>query len=316
MKLSAEQIKVRDNFLNKFKSGEYKTVINPCVCGIQSDTLISKKDRYGIDLETKLCNNCGLVRSDPYYDLQTLNYFYANEYRSLYTDDVKPSNEFFDHEVLMGNVVLKNIVKVLPEFTLKDSVIYEIGCGGGGILYPFKNAGSNVFGCDLGNEYLEIGKSKGMNLVQGDIEILEQFGKADLIIMHHVVEHFLNPVERLSKAISLLKPNGILYIAVPGLWTHVESYGALLNYLQNAHVYNFTRSTLSNIMQNLGMIEIFGNEKVVGIYRKGTSEVKHVEDIDKLKKYLQFSSNFGILNDIYSSSLKTIKKFTKIIKRK
>jgi 2-polyprenyl-3-methyl-5-hydroxy-6-metoxy-1,4-benzoquinol methylase len=316
MKLSIEQVNARESFLNKFKSGEYKTVSNPCVCGINSDTLISKKDRYGIDLETKLCNNCGLVRSDPYYDTNTLSSFYASEYRSLYTDDAKPSNEFFDHEVLMGNVVLKNIQNVLPEFEIKNSVIYEIGCGGGGILYPFKNIGANVFGCDLGNEYLEIGKSNGMNLVQGDIEVLEQFGKADLIIMHHVVEHFLNPVERLSKAISLLKPNGILYIAVPGLWTHVESYGALLNYLQNAHVYNFTRATLSNLLQNLGMLEVFGNEKVVGIYRNGTNDVKHVEDINKLRKFLQFSSNFGMLNDIYSSSLKGIKKITKIVKGK
>ena len=39
----------------------------------------------------------------------------------------------------------------------------------------------------------------------------------DGIILRHVIEHLLNPRELLLKIKNLLKPNGKLYIEVPGL---------------------------------------------------------------------------------------------------
>lgn len=316
MKLTKSQIEMRESFLSKFKSGEYKTIPNPCICGKSDDVVIHNKDRYGIDLRTVLCKNCGLVRSDPYYDKETLNQYYSNEYRALYTESSKPSEEFFEDEVKLGEVIIKNINSSFPNLKIEGLTIYEVGCGAGGILYPFHNLKANVVGCDLGDDYLEIGRSKGMNLINGDIESLEQFGKADIIVLHHVVEHFLDPVERLAKVVSLLKPTGILYIAVPGLRTHTTTYGAIINYLQNAHVYSFTLSTLSNILNSLEMKEIYGNEKVVGIYQFGKEENVRNENINNLKDLLIFSSKFGYLFDFINMVKSGIKKLIKIVKRK
>lgn len=316
MKLTKEQQSIRDSFNEKVNTGIYTLESNPCICEGNDDVIVADTDRYGISITTKLCKNCGLVRTDPYYNPKTLKSFYENEYRGLYTNSEKPTQDFFSDEVLMGNAVLKNVKSFIPKLNLKSSVIYEIGCGGGGIIYPFHIEGAKVYGCDLGDEYLEIGKSKGMTLVNGDIEVLEQFGKADLIIMHHVVEHFLNPVERLSKAISLLKPNGYLYIAVPGLKVHPQVYGSFINYLQNAHVYSYTEITLSNLMAELGMEKVYGNERVVGIYKRGTNLVKRIENISKIEKLLKSSFRYKNLYNTYSVINKTARKLVSKIKRK
>lgn len=316
MKLTPEQLKTREIINEKVRTGIYALESNPCICHGNDDVVIADTDRYGINIVTKLCKNCGLVRSDPYYNSETLKLFYENEYRALYTNSDKPTQEFFSNEVHMGNIVLGNVKSFIPTLNLKNSVIYEIGCGGGGIIYPFYNEGAKVYGCDLGGDYLEIGKSKGLTLVKGDIEVLDQFGKADLIIMHHVVEHFLNPVERLKKAISLLKPNGYLYIAVPGLKVHPQVYGSIINYLQNAHVYSFTEITLSNLMADLDMEKVYGDERVVGIYKIGTNLVKRIENISKLERLLKSSLRYKSLYNTYSVINKTARKLVSKIKRK
>lgn len=308
MKLTEEQIKVRDIFNSRLKSKEYTLIDNPCICGNKNDVLIAKKDRYGIDLTTKLCLNCGLVRSDPYYDTDTLNLFYANDYRALYTNNSKPSNDFFDDEVKMGEYIIKTLKGKFEHLKFEELNVFEVGCGGGGILYPFYNKGSNVYGCDLGDDYLEIGRNKGMTLVNGDIESLEQFGQADIIILHHVLEHFVDPIERLQKAISLLKQDGILYVAVPGLWPHPRTYGTIKEYLQNAHVYSFTLSTLSNLLARLGMKELYGSERVVGIYMHGATNSIKKENISKLKNLLMMSIKFPWLFNLYSRSIKLYKR--------
>ena len=96
MKLTEKQIKARDFFNAKLKNKEFTLIDNPCICRSKTDVLIAKSDRYGIALNTKLCLNCGLVRSDPYYDMDTLNSFYTDDYRALYTNSSKPLETFFN----------------------------------------------------------------------------------------------------------------------------------------------------------------------------------------------------------------------------
>ena len=58
---------------DKIKSGKYKHIPNPCLCGNQTpenDLLIAEKDMWGIAVDSLICSRCGLVRSKT---IQALN---------------------------------------------------------------------------------------------------------------------------------------------------------------------------------------------------------------------------------------------------
>ena len=284
--MNKEQISSRNKFLNKFDTNKYKLIENKCICGKTKDLIIADKDRYDIPLTTVLCMNCGSVRSNPYYDEKTLKSFYENEYRQIYSGSKKATNDFFSEQIKIGGKIIKYIEKK-SDYFVDGRKVFEIGCGAGGILKAFKDRGCQVFGCDFGKEYLLKGRKEGLELVNGDSSALRSFGKADIVVLNHVLEHFLNPFTELKKISSLVKPSGILYIAVPGLLSHRKSYGSLRWYLQNAHVYNFYLSSLEYVLNKAGFRKTSGNEKIKSIFVKDKSvRIKRVSIFNKLIIYL------------------------------
>ncbi len=71
----------------------------------------------------------------------------------------------------------------------------------------------------------------------------------DCIILHHVLEHFLDPVAALASVKSLLAPGGGVYIAVPNLTSPDEP---LSRYFRIQHTYYFTIETLTQLLQKAG----------------------------------------------------------------
>ncbi len=105
--------------------------------------------------------------------------------------------------------------------------ILELGCGEGGNLVPFLEAGALCTGIDLNKVKIEEGKTimekwvkKGyLNLFYDDIfnpAIGEQFNnRFDLIILKDVIEHIPNKEKALMRMRSFLKDDGLLFIGWP-----------------------------------------------------------------------------------------------------
>lgn len=106
----------------------------------------------------------------------------------------------------------------------KDTRILDIGCGSGGMLYDFAEAGLNhLLGID---PYLEadITYHNGLRILKKFIHEVE--GEWDLIMFHHSFEHIANPEETLCKVSELLHDNGICLIRIPTVssfaWEHYK----------------------------------------------------------------------------------------------
>jgi predicted SAM-dependent methyltransferase len=99
------------------------------------------------------------------------------------------------------------------------------------------------------------------------MEVLQDFGKADLIILNHILEHFKYPAQELIKIKSLLNEKGILYIALPGIFSIKQSYGNFLSFLQNAHTYHYCLLTLDYILSLAGFKRLYGREVIKAVYR-------------------------------------------------
>ncbi|MFX0163680.1 MAG: class I SAM-dependent methyltransferase, partial [Candidatus Hodarchaeota archaeon] len=155
---------------------------------------------------------------------------------------------------------------------LKGRIVFDVGTGAGGTLFPFLQAGWRVIGVDVERQYLDYGRSKGLELHEGSFDFFMNRGlKADLLILCHVFEHLEDLDQAVSKIRQCLKPNGFVYIEVPGIFNISSAYeNNFLRYLQNAHLYHFSLQTLSNVLRENGFELVYGTEYVKSIFRLRT----------------------------------------------
>lgn len=244
---------------------------NVCLCGNsekENDIIISEKDRYGLPIPQIICSKCGVIRSKYVFNEQSNNLFYEKYYRDLYTTHT-PSSLFFEDQKKHG----QQFIDLLKEKEIFKEIktIVEIGCGAGGILAPFASEGKIVKGFDFNQEYLNYGLNKNLNLIKGDYNSFLDDNSCDLIILSHVLEHFLDPIDELKKIQRKIAPGKYLLVEVPGIYNIHKAYGNPILYFQNAHIYNFYDKILRKLFESLRMNIIEGNERCIFICQKATS---------------------------------------------
>jgi len=269
--LTPVQRQALKNLKNRISSGDFKLVRNNCLCGNRDqrvDTIIAEKDRYGIRLKSVLCGKCGLIRSEEIFDGDSIIKFYSDIYRDIYTtkDDAGSPAKFFDDQKKRGTYLFDTFSKVTDN--ISNLVIFEIGCGAGGILYSFQERNNRCSGADYDNDYLEYGKKMGLNLIYGDYNNLIADQSIDVVILSHVLEHFVDPIREIQKIVKKIRPGGYLIIEVPGIFKIDRSYYDPILYFQNAHVYSFYRDYLKVFFESLGLAVIYGDEMCIFILQK------------------------------------------------
>ena len=273
IKLAETQVQSLLEFQGKVKQETYTFEDSSCLCGDPKGIIITDRDRYCLPVRTYLCTSCGTLRTSPRLDEPSLSAFYEQDYRSIYVGNPQAPDEFFEQQKIHGVSISEFVWKTIkPE---KDLTVFDVGCGAGGTLIPFKNLGCKVFGCDLGSQYLHRGISAGLTLEHGGVASLYQYGKADLVILSHVLEHFPQPLETLKNISEGMSENGYLYIEVPGIFNIHNAYKDPLLYFQNAHFYHFTLSTLTFLLQQAGFELVKGDNAVQALYQKTNKVALH-----------------------------------------
>ncbi len=268
LRLCPQQLEARTRVLAKIADGTYRLVCAPCFCGADAsdDLEIAGRDRYGLPVRTVLCGVCGLMRSDPRMDADSTARFYQDDYRDLYTGAGNAA-PLFESQVARGRQLVDLLGKLLPTI----GSVYEVGCGAGGLLLPFAEMGKQVRGVDLGDEYLEVGRAHGLSLVHGTAEnLLHEAGEpADLVLLMHVLEHYLDLGESIAETCKLVRKGGILLVEVPGIASIASAYrGDVLMYLQNAHNFHFTAATLAFVLRRCGLEVLACTESALALCQR------------------------------------------------
>lgn len=254
----------------KIVTNEYTLIDNPCLCENthpKKDIVISEKDRYGISCPFVLCIQCGLIRTQKRFEEKSNIKFYNEDYRNIYVGYEFSPESFFNEQLKRGEQFFSLIEQHVNISNISN--VFEIGCGAGGILYAFQQKGKKVSGCDFGKKYLKTGQEKQMFLYEGSINpSLTDYNSQDLIILSHVFEHFSNPINELNKIIEFIRDEKFLLIEVPGIFNIKQTYFSPLLYLQNAHYYNFYKSFLEYLFQEMGLSIIYSDERCTFILQK------------------------------------------------
>ncbi|SRR6266702_770438 len=259
--------------LEKIQNGTYRRIRNHCLCGNDqenSDTLVSRHDMHGIPLDVLLCSRCGLLRAAEVFDAASNENYYRFEYRDIHNGGGRSAGSYFNDQLERG----ENFIRIASDSGILDKVasVLEIGCGSGGILYPFHLAGKRVVGSDYDEDYVEYGRRKGMDLrcLGKDPDSIDE--PCDLLILSHVMEHFLDPRSELMRLIEQVKPGKYLIIEVPGVFAEAPAkvlYGYPVRYFQVAHVFQFFYQDFLNLFySSLGLEIIYGDENATFLLRK------------------------------------------------
>lgn len=95
--------------------------------------------------------------------------------------------------------------------------ILDVGCGQGPALRHFCNAGAQAVGITLNQTDVDVCCSKGFDVRKMDQSFLDfEAHTFDIVWARHVIEHSVMPYFTLCEFHRVLKPNGMLYLEVPG----------------------------------------------------------------------------------------------------
>jgi 2-polyprenyl-3-methyl-5-hydroxy-6-metoxy-1,4-benzoquinol methylase len=203
------------------------------------------------------CNSCDLVRTEPVLTDDELNKYYDIQYfgsdKAKFSSLAETLTRFFSY--LRARSILSRINRN-PLFlhTNSSPKILDIGCGRGNLLKALKQ-----LKCDCcGIERTEFPVDTSLKNIRIYKEKLEDISFAeslfDAVVIWHVLEHVDNPVETLREASRILKPGGIIAIAVPNFgsfqarlfresWFHLDL---------PRHRYHFTQHTLLRLLDKNG----------------------------------------------------------------
>lgn len=215
--------------------------------------------QFGYQINPVICQ-CGLVYLNPRWTSQTYDYFYKHYYDKLYRLELKP--DYGIQGVLNNMAQVWERSKQTP-VTPKISTILDIGCGSGhGLNYLKKEIpGSSTFGIEASPDCCAIFRNKMFGtLIDTDIDGAwadHYKGYFDFIIMRHVAEHLLNPVNSLKRIKKALAANGIIYMAVPDMMhprTVLRDYDKWWEYYFRAvHPYYYSKDTFFATLNAAGL---------------------------------------------------------------
>ncbi len=300
IKLNSLQENIKLQIASKIEDGRYRMEKVPCaVCEGSNFKHLSEKDRFGIRLSVVICRDCGLIQTNPRMDRASYEEFYRTEYSRLDLGCEKATKEFFLDRYFHGQSIYRFLGNYLSK-DAKETFIFEVGCSSGGILAYFRDQGFQVAGIDLDKEYVRFGaENYGLDLRAGSLAECRLEKKPDIIIMSHIVEHLLKPVEEMSLIRSIIAPGGLVYIEVPGIY-NLSPYNQyemdFLKYLRLAHTYHFSLVTLRNLLNKSGFEMSKGGQEIRSIFKPDEKTsmyrdeykktISHLRRVETLRRYL------------------------------
>ncbi len=225
------------------------------ICGEDNVRKISKKGQFNEEVNVVLCKNDGFVYLSPRWDEEGYKQYYSQKYSAIFP-------QFDNQEDLIEEPYKRVVSRISPHLKNTPSNVLSIGAGKGCVLRLLKRKFENI-GCSAIEPSEEcrkyLSENFGYSILADDIgsnweDGLEDF--FDIIVMRHVLEHLLNPIDSLKKVRNSLNDSGIAYIAVPDM---MSPKGSLKRYFFRApHVSYFSKSTLSYFLNKacLEIIEI------------------------------------------------------------
>jgi len=226
--------------------------MDACVlCGSPRSISVLAGVRYASEAEVRRCADCGLVFPRPRPTAEELADYYAEPYRKEYNEP--PMLERYRADLDEARARVRLLLPLLRP----DSRLIEIGSGSGAFLEAVRPYVGEVTGVEPDAPSRDwIAGKLGLPAVDKVAALSRQGKTCDTMVLFHVLEHVLHPVEFLRSLSPLLEKRGRLVVEVPNVGDALVAVYAVPAYLsfyyQKAHLYYFSKVTLGKALKDAG----------------------------------------------------------------
>lgn len=258
-----------------------------------------------------------LYRNENYHLLLTqpvpenLDAYYESEAYISHTN----SNKTLLEKVyqLVRNYTLQKKVVLINSFNTSKKTILDVGAGTGDFLVQCQKNGWEAVGVEPNKTAQKIALENGVSLEDDIFSFSEK--QFDVISLWHVLEHVPNLQDYIIQLKKLLKPNGVLLIAVPNFNSFDANYYKEFwaAYDVPRHLWHFSQTAIKKLFNEVDMKVIQTKPmKFDSYYVSLLSEKYKHKSMNPIKAfYIGFLSNFKARKTSEYSSLIYVLKNTK-----
>ncbi len=197
-----------------------------------------------------ICKGCGLVFQCPRITAADEERLYAGD--GYYGIEETLTERYIANRLEKPRRVLGWLEETGAFTGVASPRMFEVGCGIGGALAVFRDAGWEAAGVEPDKRMAEFGSARfGVTITPGFFsEGMFASGTFDLVYTNHAYEHFRDPAVITRAVASVLRPGGYLFVAVP---TYRCAGGVLAwQWMNAAHTYLYTHVSLGNLVGGFG----------------------------------------------------------------
>lgn len=182
----------------------------------------------------------------------------------------------------------KNLyLELTNRFKIKNKFVVEVGSNDGYLIGMFDRE-NKILGIDSSKEMCDLSNSKGIRSInrffniETSKEVVEDFGKSDVVIANNVFNHSNDPLSFAKAVYNILSDDGIFVCEMPYWLSTVQS--GKFDQVYHEHVLYFTVKSIFNLLKKVGL-EIFDFEIVdyhggsIRIYSRKSNDVKILNKI-------------------------------------
>lgn len=247
-----------------------------------------------------VCPVCGLgVTENP--NLQKVDYHRDEVY-------LKESRQFQN--------IFQRRANIINIFHPKPGKVLEIGSSTGLLLSILQKQGWEVLGIEISTQAALFAQKQGIPTLTVPIEKVKLSPNSfDVIVINHTLEHLQNPNQVIEQVHFLLKDKGIFLVDVPNFGSFFARVfkGSWSLLLPNEHLWHFTFSSLSKLLQNHGF-EVLDRSSPSGIWDYGNPLQEVWQSLIGLKK--RFFKNIITMGPSWVVSLLNVGTTLTVVSRK
>lgn len=209
-----------------------------CLCGASRATPLFQSGLYDVIQ----CRMCAQVRIEARRGAKRIGYYRREDVRF-----------YLDHQDMFRRLFREKLAfirRYAPRGTM-----WDIGAGVGLLLDEARNMGYRVRGFEPSQASVAAAKKHvGIRLDSR----LPRGGRADIVVINHVLEHLENPRDMLAQCAGMLGPSKHLVIGVPNFGSFMRAIkrGRWQSLIPEQHRWQFTLRTLDRLVVPYGFRRI------------------------------------------------------------